>query len=67
MCTCWYSVYLGCPLYELQGFPGGAMVNNLPANARDTRDLGLIPESGRCPEEGDGKPLQYSYLGNPMD
>jgi len=29
--------------------------------------MGLIPGSGRSPGEGNGKPLQYSYLGNPMD
>ena len=42
------------------------MVKNLPANAGDTRDVGLIPESGRSPGGGNGNPLQYSYLGNPM-
>ena len=30
-------------------------------------DVGLIPEIGRSPGEGDGNPLQYSCLGNPMD
>ena len=40
------------------------MVKNLPANAGDT---GLIPGSGRYPGEGNGNPLQYSHLGNPMD
>ena len=30
-------------------------------------DVGLIPGSGRCPGEGNGSPLQYSWLGNPMD
>ena len=30
-------------------------------------DLGSIPESGRSPGEGHGNPLQYSFLGNPMD
>ena len=30
-------------------------------------DLGLIPGSGRSPGEGNGNPLQYSCLGNPMD
>ena len=40
------------------------MVKNLPANARD---LGLIPGSGRSAKEGNGNPLQYSCLGNPMD
>ena len=43
------------------------MVKNLPANAGDLRDTGLIPESGRSPGGGHGKPLQYSCLGNPMD
>ena len=37
---------------------------NLPANAGDAN---LIPESGRSPEGGNGNPLQYSCLGNPMD
>ena len=43
------------------------MVKNPPANAGDTRDLGSIPGSGRSPGEGNGNPLQYSCLGNPMD
>ena len=30
-------------------------------------DMGSIPGSGRSPEEGNGKPLQYSCLENPMD
>ena len=40
------------------------MVKNLPANAGD---MVLIPRSGRSPGEGNGNPLQYSCLGNPMD
>ena len=48
----------------LLGFPGGSVVKNSPANAGDK---GLIPESGRSPGEGNGNPLQYSCLGNPMD
>ena len=36
-------------------------------NAGDTGDAGLIPGSGRSPREGNGSPLQYSYLENPMD
>ena len=40
------------------------MVNNLPANAGDTRESGLIPRSGRCPGGGNGNSLQYSCLGN---
>ena len=40
------------------------MVKNPSAN---TGDAGSIPESGRSPGEGNGNPLQYSSLGNPMD
>ena len=40
------------------------VVKNLPANAGNT---GPIPGSGRSPGEGNGNPLQYSCLGNPMD
>ena len=40
------------------------MVKNLPANAGD---MGLNPESGRSPGEGNDNPLQYSWLGNHMD
>ena len=43
------------------------MVKNLPANAGDTRDAGLIPGLGRSPGEGNGNPLQYPCLGNPTD
>ena len=46
------------------GFSGGSVVKNPPANAGDTD---LILGLGRSPEEGNGKPLQYSCLGNPMD
>ena len=38
------------------------LVKNPPANAADTRDLGLIPESARSPGEGNDNALQYSYL-----
>ena len=48
-------------------FLGGREVKNLPANAGDIRDLGLIPELGRLPRVGNGNPLQYSCLENPMD
>ena len=46
------------------GLPDGSGVSNLPAIAEDG---GLIPGSGRSPGEGNGNPLQYSYLENPMD
>ena len=43
------------------------MVKNLPANAGDTGDVGLIPGLGRSPGGGNGNPLQYSCLKNAMD
>ena len=43
------------------------MVKNLPANAGHIRDVGSIPGQGRSPGEGNGNPLQYSRLENPMD
>ena len=46
------------------GFPGDSLVKNLPANAGNT---GAIPGSGRYPEEGNGNPLHYFCLENPMD
>ena len=49
------------------GFPSASVVNNLPANAGDSGDEGLIPALGRSPEVGNGKPLQYSCLENSMD
>ena len=46
------------------GFPGGSMVKNLPTNAGDTGDMGLILELGRSPGGGHGNPFQYSCLKN---
>ena len=43
------------------------MVKNPPAFAGDTGDVGLIPGSGKSPGGGNGNPLQYSCLGNPMN
>jgi len=43
------------------------LVKNLPANAGDIRDVGLIPGSGRSPGGGNGNPLHYSCLENSMD
>ena len=42
-------------------------VKNPPANPGALRDAGLLTGLGRSPEGGQGNPLQYSYLGNPMD
>ena len=46
------------------GFPGGSYGKESACNARDP---GSIPGSGRSPGEGNGNPLQYSCLENPMD
>ena len=46
---------------------GGAALESLPANAGDARDAGSIPGSGGSPGVGNGNPLQYSHLENPMD
>ena len=54
VCICW-------------GFPGGALVKNLPANAGDARDPGSTRGLERSPGEGNSNPLQYSCLENPMD
>ena len=43
------------------------MVKNLSANAGDITYVGLIPGLGRSPEGGNGKPLEYSWLENPMN
>ena len=43
------------------------VVKNLPAKAGDIRDMGSIPGSGRSPGKGNGNPLQYSCLENPID
>ena len=47
-----------------QGFPGGS---DSKESACNVGDLGSIPGSGRSPGEGNGNPLQYSCLENPMD
>ena len=44
-----------------------SLVTQYKASARSAGDLGLIPGSGRSPREGNGNPLQYSCLENPMD
>ena len=46
-----------------QGFAGGSVVKNLPDSAGDEGDVGLIPELGRSPREGNGNPLPVFLLG----
>ena len=60
---CFSSVKWAINIY-LTAFPHGSVVKNPPANAGDT---GSIPGSGRPPGEGNGTPLQYFCLENPMD
>ena len=43
------------------------VVKNLPASAGEAREVCLVPGSGRSPGGGNGNPLQYSCLENPMD
>ena len=52
-----------CP-FIFGRFPGGSVVKNLSANVGD---LGSIHGSGRSPGEENGNPLQYSWLGNPVN
>jgi len=47
------------------GFPGGG--SGKETSCRDAGDVVLIPGLGRSDREGNGNPLQYSCLGNPMD
>ena len=47
-----------CALIKFVGFPGVSAVKNSPANAGDTKDVGLIPGSGRSPGGGNSNPLQ---------
>ena len=53
--------------HSLLAFQVAQVVKNPPASAGDAGDLGSIPGAGRPPRGGNGHPLQYSCLGNPMD
>ena len=48
-------------------FPHSSVGKESACNAGDTEDIGSIHESGRSPGEGNGNPLQYSCLENPID
>ena len=52
------------PVSLLRAFPGGSVVKESTCNSGDA---GLIPELGRSPGGGNGNPLQYFCLENPMD
>ena len=59
----WWSAFFQSLSFN-SGFLGGS---DDKESARNSEDLGSIPGSGRFPGEGNGSPLQYSYLENPMD
>ena len=61
---CWQKMTKFCKAIILQL---GKKKKNLPANARDTGDMGLTPGLERSPRERNGHPLQYFCLENPMD
>ena len=56
--------YIYMYFYIYKGFPGSSAGKEFTCNAGD---LGSIPELGRSPGKGNGNPLQYSCLENPMD
>ena len=58
------SINFSVKVYNHVGAPGGSGGKESACNAGD---LGLIPGSGESLGEGNGNPLQYSCLGNPMD
>ena len=63
----WRNKIILCLVETILGFQVVLVVKNPPAEARDIRDAGQIPGSGRSPGGGRGNPLQYSCLGNPTD
>ena len=56
-----------CICAHSQASQRALVVQNLPASAEDARELGWISGLGRPPGEGNGNPLRYSCLRNPMD
>ena len=60
-CNCIWQSYLYIWVSQLT-----LVAKNPPAKAGDVRDAGSIPGLGRSPGEGNGYPLQYSCLENPM-
>ena len=54
-------------MYKYGASQGALVVKNPFASAGDIKNAGLIPGLGRFPGEGNGNPLQYSCLENPLD
>ena len=61
---CFFFTYLVAPYWYYEGFPCSSVGKE---STCDAGDLGSIPGSERAPGEGNGNPLQYSCLENPMD
>ena len=55
------------PALQADSLPAESPGSPLPVNTGDAGTARLIPGSGRFPGGGNGNPLQYSYLQNPMD
>ena len=60
------AIYIGT-FISIYRFPHWLSGKESTCNERDIRDAVLIPKSGRSSGGGNGSPLQYSCLGNPMD
>ena len=65
--NCSTRFLFSCSLQDLWASQGALVVKNPPASSGHRREQRSIPGSGRSPGEGNGNPLQYSCLENPMD
>ena len=65
--TSWFESLIGVRYGAKYRLPGWLNGKESTCDARDAGDSGLIPGSGRSPGGGNGNPLHYSCLGNPMD
>ena len=61
------SSIFGSPSFYIWASLVAQVVKEPPANAGDSRGVGSVPGLGRSPGEGNGNPLQDSWLENPMD
>ena len=62
-----YQTHVPCIKITSRTSPGGSAVKKAPASAGQAGDAGLIPGSGRSSGDGNGNPLRYYSLENPMD